>query len=279
MKVVPHFMVLLMLGCARADMAGECDLAGFYTELGCTPTPSGDNSTLCPDSFTCPELHPDPAMCYYRGIAYSDKSTIPQNLINNPCSQACSCRVASSGGPRFECAAVDCVEVFDSDLRQCVSTYDLEACCSTGNVCGNDAIANLKTCEVDGKSYREGESFEPKNTHKTCICTAGWDGSTDNPSVCRDINCGIEIHYQNKLLDNCAPVFVGNKKSCPISFACPSETTKIVRGVNLRGINAQCVFGNTTLGVGDEVTVDERCTTCSCEVPPFVSCTMKAACN
>lgn len=73
---------------------------------------------------------------------------------------------------------------------------------------------------MDGQTYMEGERFEPKNSHKTCICTAEWNGSTDNPNYCRDINCGIEIHYQEKLLDNCAPVFVGDRRSCPIGFSC-----------------------------------------------------------
>ncbi|XP_063827297.1 uncharacterized protein LOC135076792 [Ostrinia nubilalis] len=274
MKAVVYF-VALMLGSAWSDMAGECDMAGFYMELGCTPLPRPDNSTACPDAFQCPDLHPDPSMCYYRGVPYGDRSTIPQALINNPCSQACRCTVA--GEPRFECAALDCVEVFNGDLQQCVRTYELESCCSTGNVCGKDAIASLKTCEVDGKTYMEGESFEPKNSHKTCICTGEWNGTTDNAAYCRDINCGIEIHYQEKLLDNCAPVFVGDRRRCPIGFTCPSATTRVVRGLNVRGVNSECVFGNRTLSVGDEVTAD-ACTTCACDVPPFVSCMMKNPC-
>ncbi|XP_031762858.1 uncharacterized protein LOC113509319 [Galleria mellonella] len=276
MKAVFGFFMLI-IGAVHPDISGECDLAGFYLELGCTPMPKADNSTICPEAFQCPDLHPDPTMCYYRGVAYGDRSSIPQNLINNPCSQACSCTV--SGEPRFECAAVDCVETFDSDLKlQCIDTYDLESCCSTGNVCGKDAIASLKTCEVDGKTYRAGETFEPKNTRKTCICTGDWNGSVDNTSYCREINCGIEIHYQEKILDKCAPVFVGNRRSCPIAFQCATPTTKVIRGLNLRNVNSECVFGNMTLAVGDEVVVDETCTKCSCDVPPFVSCTKANSC-
>lgn len=84
---------------------------------------------------------------------------------------------------------------------------------------GKDAIANLKTCEVDGQMYKEGQSFEPANTRKTCICTSQWNGTYDYP-YCTDINCGLEIHYQDEIFDNCAPVFVGNMKSCPIAFQC-----------------------------------------------------------
>ncbi|XP_072949721.1 uncharacterized protein [Epargyreus clarus] len=272
-------IVMLMFGTVMADLAGECDMVGFYQELGCTALPNVDNSTTCPEAFSCPDLHPDPAVCYFKGARYSDRSLIPQSLINNPCSQACSCSVTSLG-PQFDCAAVDCVEVFDTDIQQqCTYTYELDSCCSTGTVCGKDAIAKLQTCEVDGKAYKEGESFEPKNTRKTCVCTAQWNGSIDDPSYCRDINCGIEIHFQNKIWQNCAPVFAGNRRSCPIAFNCPSSKTKIIRGLNLRTVNAQCQFGNATLAVGDEVTVEEQCTKCTCDVPPFVSCTKKNSCD
>ena len=84
---------------------------------------------------------------------------------------------------------------------------------------GKDAIAQLATCEVDGQTYREGQTYQPKNTRKTCVCTKDFN-ATDNGANCRDINCGIEIHYQNDLLQNCAPVFPGSMRGCPIGFEC-----------------------------------------------------------
>lgn len=275
MKVLLCFVAILM-GLAQAEMGGECDLAMFYLELGCTAAPRADDAAGCPQAFTCPDLHPDPTKCYYRGVAYSNNDVLPQNLIKNPCSQRCTCQVSDE--PRFECAAVDCVESFDSDLQQCVATFELDSCCSVGNVCGKDAIAKLATCEIDSKTYREGESFEPKDSMQSCVCTPQWNG-TVSPAYCRDINCGVEIHYQKNLLDNCAPIFFKNSRSCPIGFKCPASDTKVVRGLNLKAVSAQCLFGNETLSVGDEVTVDEKCTRCACEVPPFVSCTQQSTCS
>ncbi|KAJ8719161.1 hypothetical protein PYW07_016717 [Mythimna separata] len=276
MKAVIGF-VMLMLGAVSTDMAGECDMASFYTELGCTPVAREDGG-LCPEAFTCPDLHPDPTMCYYKGVSYGDRSPIPQSLISNPCSQACSCTVFS-GEPQFNCAAVDCVEIFDNDMQQqCINTYEVDSCCSTGTVCGKDAIAQLATCEVDGQTYREGQTYQPKNTRKTCVCTKDFN-ATDNAANCRDINCGIEIHYQSDLLQNCAPVFPGNMRGCPIGFECQTTKTKVVRGLNIRNLTASCVFGNTTLIVGDEVTVDDNCTKCTCTVPPFVTCMRKNSCD
>lgn len=278
MKAVLSF-VMIMMTSVNTDMAGECDMASFYLELGCTPVPNADNSSVCPDAFTCPNLHPDPTMCYYRGVPYGDRATIPQSLIMNQCSQACSCRIRD-GEPQFECAAVDCVEIVDPDMQQdCMNTFDINSCCSTGTVCGKDAIAKLNVCEMDGKTYKEGEIFEPKNTRKSCVCTSDWDGSVENGANCRDINCGLEIHYQDKIFDNCAPVFIGDAMSCPIGFECQGPTTQVIRALNLGVAGSQCVFGNETLNIGDEITVDEKCTKCVCNIPPFVSCTRQNTCN
>lgn len=80
-------------------------------------------------------------------------------------------------------------------------------------------MAQLKTCDVDGKTYYEGQQFEPKNTGKICICSADWDGSMSNMSLCKDINCGLELHHQDEIMGRCAPVFYGNRL-CPNEFQC-----------------------------------------------------------
>ena len=58
-----------------------------------------------------------------------------------------------------------------------------------------------------------------------------------------------------------------------------SNSSKIIRGVNLRSVPEQCTFGNYTLSVGDSITVDEKCTKCKCEVPPLISCIKKNSCD
>ncbi|XP_049871062.1 uncharacterized protein LOC126370277 [Pectinophora gossypiella] len=279
MKAAVGF-VLLLIGSATADLAGECSMAGFYLELGCTPAADPvnmeylaklvpANKTKCPHAFDCPNLHPNASVCYYKGKPYEDKEMIPQVLISNPCSQGCRCQKVG-GVPSFECAAVDCVETFDSDMGECVRTYDLESCCSTGTTCGKDAVAKLNICEVDNKTYREGESFKPKNSGKSCICSAKWNGSIDNPEYCRDINCGIEIHYQDQIMKECAPIFVDG--ICPIGFQCPTANMTVIEGLNVLGVSAKCSFGNLTLSVGDSVDFGDQCMRCYCDVPPIVSC-------
>nr|CAJ2313423.1 Uncharacterized protein [Metisa plana] len=257
-----------------AEPGADCAMSGFYRELGCAPV-GGANGT-CPGAFQCPDLHPDPNFCYYKGVPYENRDTIPQSQIDNACSQACVCTAGNP--PRFQCAVVDCVETFDNDMDQCISTSELGSCCSTGTVCGKDDLAKLKTCEVDGQIYREGQVFYPQNTRKKCLCTAQWSGEFENVPYCRDYDCGVEIHYQDKIFEKCAPVFISNAQGCPIAFQCPSATTKLVRGINVAGIKGECAFGNLTLSVGDEVTVDVNCITCECKVPPFLTC-MKSNCS
>ncbi|XP_034828729.1 uncharacterized protein [Maniola hyperantus] len=273
------YLVMLFLRTAYADMAGECVMVGFYLELGCTPVPSADNSTICPDAFDCPDLriNPEPNTCYYRGASYKPGSPFPQSVIKNPCTKNCGCSINYNGVPQFTCAAVDCVDA--EGFEDCVRTYEVDACCSSGTVCGKDAIASLKTCEVDGVIYKEGQIIEPANTQKTCVCTAQWNGRYDDPTSCRDLDCAVEIHYQDMIFSKCAPVYFGNQMGCPISFVCPTEKTKVIRGQNARGVTAQCFYGNMTVNVGDQVTVEEKCTKCVCDVPPYVSCTLKNSCD
>ncbi|XP_023944373.2 uncharacterized protein LOC112050352 [Bicyclus anynana] len=271
-------LVLTLLSSVYADMAGECSMAGFYLELGCTPLPQTDNSTICPDAFDCPDLriNPDPNTCYYRGVSYKPGSSFPQNIVKNPCTKNCHCSIIN-GTPQFSCAVVDCVEAEGHD--ECILTYEADSCCSTGTVCGKDAIASLKTCEVDGVVYKEGQTFKPVNTQKTCACTAQWNGRYDDPTSCRDLDCAVEIHYQDMIFNKCAPVFFRDQRGCPISFVCPTDKTKVIRGLNTRGVSSQCYYGNMTVDVGDAVTVQETCTKCVCDVPPYVSCTMKGSCD
>ncbi|KAI5637733.1 hypothetical protein NE865_09515 [Phthorimaea operculella] len=276
MKAVAGCLFVLMVASlGSTDMSGECDMAHFYQELGCEPitdtaadtTKSGVN---CPHAFNCPNLHPDPTMCYYRGVGYPDRSPLPETVIKNPCSKACLCSI-SNGVPNFSCAAVDCVEFFEGDLNgECIRTYSLESCCSVGKVCGKDAIAALKTCEMEGKTYKEGQTFSPEKTHKTCLCTDKWTGKAEG-EYCQDVNCGLEIHYQDMLYQNCAPVFPKKGSACPMMFKCPSSDMKLIKGLNVRGVSAQCAFGNQTLSVGDALDFGD-CTRCECNVPPFLDC-------
>ncbi|KOB68667.1 Uncharacterized protein OBRU01_17997 [Operophtera brumata] len=130
------------------------------------------------------------------GTAYGNSAAIPQSRILASCSQACTCSV--KGVPEITCASVDCVETFDSDIQeQCVSIFEPESCCSTDSVCGKDAIAGLKTCDVDGETYYEGQQFEPINSGKSCVCSADWVDNLENTTLCRDINCGLELHHQS----------------------------------------------------------------------------------
>ncbi|XP_026333553.1 uncharacterized protein LOC113240455 [Hyposmocoma kahamanoa] len=284
MKVVIS-VVVMIVGTVVADSGHGCeDISDYYLELGCTPVKKAGNSSECPKAFTCPDIkYTDPAKCYYRGVAYEPGAAIPQSEILNPCSRVCVCQISGDVGARFECAQVDCVETFSSEKRECLYTFNsLNDCCSTGSVCGKDAVAALKNCEIDDRSFKEGEMFEPANRHKICLCSSEWDGNIDSNKSCRDINCGIELHYQPKLRQNCAPVFSEHQSGsskCPIGFQCPNDSIKVTRLNKVTEVTEKCVFGNDTLAVGDEVTVMEKCVTCKCGLPPSIHCIKVETCD
>lgn len=62
-----------------------------------------------------------------------------------------------------------------------------------------EKIKSMKTCEVEGKTYRTGERIYPENSCYKCLCTADYNNATSHAdnSNCVKINCGIEIFQYN----------------------------------------------------------------------------------
>ncbi|XP_026333468.1 uncharacterized protein LOC113240394 [Hyposmocoma kahamanoa] len=233
-----------------------CDMVGFYIELGCSPDYMYGNRTGCPRVFTCPAFYSDSQKCYYRGVAYDVGATILQSEIKNPCSRSCKCLRNYNELPHFECATVDCPYLPGFDNKDCILTYDsLDACCAASSICDTRTLSSLKTCELNDIIYREGESFEPLDRRKICLCWAQWDGGIDNPKNCRDVNCGLELYYQNKIAQKCAPIFHGKSIGCPIDFQCYSDLMK-VKSNNETGTSEKCVFGHLSIPVGDDILHD-----------------------
>lgn len=72
-------------------------------------------------------------LLFSRGVSYKQGEPFPQSIVKNPCTQNCGCSTRG-GVPQFTCAVVDCVET--GTLEECIRTYELDSCCSTGTVCG-----------------------------------------------------------------------------------------------------------------------------------------------
>lgn len=54
-----------------------------------------------------------------------------------------------------------------------------------------------------------------------CICDENFDNSTitNNPH-CQKIKCNIEIHYGDRLIAGCIPIYYGKPNCCPIDWRC-----------------------------------------------------------
>lgn len=148
---------------------------------------------------------------------------------------------SSLSAATFNCAHVDCAEFFGR-RPNCVYQKSLGQCCSTNTVCGmehysllnftrlilnftlfltGDDKKALSQCYYNNKQYYEGEIIYPEDDCMECLCTKNFDNSTIvNNENCRKVDCALDLHYLDRIRDNCVPVYYGTKRCCPIEWIC-----------------------------------------------------------
>ncbi|CAG7826735.1 unnamed protein product, partial [Allacma fusca] len=72
-----------------------------------------------------------------------------------------------------------------------------------------------------------GESIYPDDYPcYSCTCSRNFTGEI-NTDVCQEVNCGIAIHYQFELANQCEPVYYqtsdGRTLCCPTHFNCKQQ--------------------------------------------------------
>ncbi|KYB29504.1 hypothetical protein TcasGA2_TC031013 [Tribolium castaneum] len=135
----------------------------------------------------------------------------------------------------FICAVLDCLEWLGTPIKKgCYRKYSLEHCCSVGEIC--PPFDEETKCIVDGREYKEGDQFYPKNTCFNCVCQKGFNGKFEEP-FCRRTWCGEQlgsagIHSQ----DSCVPYYRVNTSTnsdkvlcCPNGWICP-DGSEIITG-------------------------------------------------
>lgn len=88
---------------------------------------------------------------------------------------------------------------------------------------GEDKVKELAKCELEGKTYKEGEKIYPENSScHTCLCTKGFNSSVpiESNKDCKKVDCGIELRNLNRLQSGCVPIYYGKSDCCPIDFRC-----------------------------------------------------------
>ncbi|XP_071439076.1 uncharacterized protein [Hetaerina americana] len=259
-------------------------MMNYYKELNCRPVYG--NEPCCPIRYDCSILlgrRTD--RCYYHGIEYKLKSEIPMSALHK-CLANCKC-YPNGNSAKFDCAIVECPEdLIPPTDETCRPKYSKDSCCSTSTICiknQTDAwTQKLFKCELEGRTYYEGERFAPEGKCKTCYCEQGYDGSTNGP-WCEDISCNMELRAGSMISNGCAPVFYSPYgMCCPMEWQCPSEKdvvmqdsySKMDSGLGLKD-NDGCFFGNQSLSLHDKVLIKESKTECTCILPPHVTCIMK----
>ncbi|XP_043473204.1 uncharacterized protein LOC122505562 isoform X2 [Leptopilina heterotoma] len=252
-------------------------------DLNCKPIYKNPGD-CCAIKYDCSHLKErSKKKCYANGNVYEIGVKLKDNDAL-PCDIGCTCVIGYDGIASFNCAIVDC---FHGPVKPgCYLDNTASHCCPGEEICPENP-EDRATCLVDGKSYKAGEYFQPKDKPTTtCYCKPGYKGENIEPfcytpkySYCRpDFRHSSEIHK------NCVPVYYDQQSpqtSCSVFSRCQnSNDTLISRPETRKGPDSDktntCIFGNIVMKIGDELNqatdYSSVCVKCTCEVPPLPTC-------
>ncbi|XP_012147112.2 kielin/chordin-like protein [Megachile rotundata] len=255
----------------------------YYKDLGCKPVYNKPDD-CCPKSFNCDHLKSlSKDKCYANGHEYNIGEEL-KDEDKNPCDFACKCMSFDKSPPSFICAAYDCAFMSQPN---CYYQNSYDSCCPGPYVCLKEG-EERPTCEVDGKIYKDGESFSPKSDPELdCYCKPGYKGENVEP-FCKKPNrdyCSPLFRNAADVHRMCAPVFYDGQnpqKDCSVTSRCQNANDTVIHnhdsGKSLSDDEESnvCIFGDMKMHVGDELNqgtdYDSVCVKCVCEVPPFPTC-------
>ncbi|KAI5749114.1 hypothetical protein M8J76_004757 [Diaphorina citri] len=283
--------VFIFVNSGFGQVSPEVGMTRFYKELGCKLKSDGGKY---PPSYECPSFaEATEKTCLVKGKTYQIGDKIPAEP--GACLAACVCQNPFKGKrAQITCANIECPEHLGVPLRpHCSRTYSLDKCCATGYLCDeaakstpvdpNDTYkviyksAATATCNVGGKKYDEHSKYYPDELPcSRCVCMKGHDGTNKAP-WCTDISCNLELRNGRDIHEGCAPVFIETSRCCPLQFRCPAADDQVIHNPSPAKPlteGPQCTFGKLKLFIGEQVTppLSDPNMRCSCEVPPFVSC-------
>nr|XP_033333990.1 BMP-binding endothelial regulator protein-like [Megalopta genalis] len=287
-------LTLLVASCAAREICDKTKCPGplkFYRELDCTPVYKNPND-CCPEAFNCSYLdNLSRDKCYVNGHEYNLGEQL-RDEDKNPCDLGCTCSKGYSGrAASFICAAVDCG--YYPQEENCFQRHSYDSCCPGPPVCLKEGETRA-TCEVDGVTYNDGDTFKPKSDPDLdCTCLPNYKGENIKPFCTKPKHgyCDPLFRHADDIHEKCAPVFYSNQNpqtDCSYSSRCHSENDTIVHNHDGKSVSEtdkskMCVFGNMTMHIGDVLnegdTYSSICVKCTCEVPPFPTCVQQIDCD
>ncbi|XP_076752032.1 kielin/chordin-like protein [Xylocopa sonorina] len=255
----------------------------FYEGLGCTPTYKNPGD-CCAEGYDCSHLKKlSKDKCYANGHEYNVGEAL-RDEDANACDKACICQSYNNEPASFICAALDCGII--APRANCFNRHTHDQCCPGPYVCLEEGEKRA-TCEVDGKTYQDGDYFQPKSDPDLdCYCMPGYKGENVEP-FCKKPNrpyCSPLFRNAGTVHDNCAPVFYSGQspqKDCSYAFRCQNANDTVIHNHDhTKSVSEEedkiCRFGDMVMHLGDELekgtSYESKCEKCVCEVPPFPTC-------
>ncbi|XP_072377288.1 von Willebrand factor C and EGF domain-containing protein-like [Diabrotica undecimpunctata] len=274
MTLLTWFIYFLFVVVSYGDIDNPaCDQiqANLYADLGCKPIYS--KCQKCPVRYDC-NLEPKEGSCLFRGKYIPIGEALSDNDTLSTCYVGCFC----SEEQRFICAILDCWFPIPEEKPNCYTKWELDQCCPGEDYC-YDECHPPHTCLVDGKTYREGEIFFPKDSCHRCVCKKGFNGKIEAP-FCKRQACLAQYQFIDQLNQYCAPIYNEGSDCCAYEWLCPSSNDKKLPSIKKPcGAGLTCKYGKKVLKVGDRfeskiINYDNTTTPvqCECDVPPLVTC-------
>lgn len=74
---------------------------------------------------------------------------------------------------------------------------------------------DIAKCEIEGKTYKEGEKVQLKESCEVCVCNKGFKKEAP---FCRPVKCGLEVSSGYSLKDHSAAVYLKGETCCPSNW-------------------------------------------------------------
>ncbi|VVC31549.1 Hypothetical protein CINCED_3A008341 [Cinara cedri] len=270
-------LVSLYVNYITADCESNKQL---YSEIGCKPI-YHDGSSNCPVAYDCENVFTRSTnKCYLNGNVYEPLASLSKtDAALNPCLAACFCQETHTYDnktvTKFTCANVECPSYFKHLREPCYYQYSKDSCCEVKKYCPEEK-AIVHECTYNGNTYKNGERFHVGDFLQ-CVCTPEFDGNAIDKS-CRKLGCKYEILYMENILKRNAPVYFEKVDGCVNEWYDAKYNTVVEITPSGKSSNYECKYGDHSLSLGQQLTITQQTdsdtynTTCSCNIPPLVTC-------